>query len=339
VVITSMAAQTGEQIDQKSILGYTSTIYMSQNSLIVAQGVYEEKLLNTTTENQYKVKHYRDGSTTHLVRFDVDKGALSFAAEGEVPGDLLNQFSIDEYRGYIRLVTTINDFEYKIYIDEKHDFENYEDVDDSQTNALYILDSDCKVVGQLTGLAEDERVYSVRFAGDTGYFVTFRQVDPLFSVDLSNPKSPKILSQLKIPGFSQYLHVYGDGLLFGLGMEADPESGQTSGMKLSMFDTSDPTNVTERHKLVLDTYYSEALYNHKAILVLPNKNVIAFPTEDGYAVYGYSSSGFARRGEMKFADAYLGRGVMIDDLLYVCTTNSIGVFELERFAPLCNLKF
>jgi uncharacterized secreted protein with C-terminal beta-propeller domain len=341
VVITSMSAKTGERIEGKSLFGYTSTVYMSQDSLIIAQSVYNEEIVETSTEGQYTVEHHRNGSSTHLVRFSITKGMMAFEAEGEVTGDLLNQFSIDEYEGHIRLVTTVSGSEYKVYVDEERGFENYEYQDNTtMTNALYVLDSDLDVVGKLTGLAEDERVYSVRFSGDTGYFVTFRQVDPLFAVDLSDPTDPKILSQLKIPGFSQYLHVYDDGLLFGLGMEADEQTGRTTGMKLSMFDTSDPFNVTQRHKLVLDTYYSEALDNHRAILVLPEKDIIAFPAEEGYVVYGYSEkSGFSKRGEMKLSGAYGSRGVMIDDLLYICSVDGIGVFELESFTPICNVRF
>jgi len=339
VVVTSMSAKTGEQVDWKSLLGYTSTVYMNQGSLIMAQSVYTPETVSTTMEDQYKVEHHVDGYNTHIVRFAIDEGELSFVAEGEVPGDLLNQFSIDEYDGHIRLVTTVSSNEYKIYTDEKRGFEHYEYLDNATANALYVLDLECEIVGKITDLAKDEYVYSVRFVGDIGYFVTFRQVDPLFAVDLSNPKKPKVLSALKIPGFSQYLHPYGDGLLFGLGMEADEETGMTTGMKMSMFDVSDPTDVTEKHKLLLDSYYSEALYNHKAILIMPDKNIIAFPAEDGYVVYGYSSQGFAKQGEMKFNDAYMGRGVIIDDLLYVCTTSSIGVFELERFTPITDLTF
>jgi len=338
-VITSMYADTGVWIDQKSVLGYTDTVYMNHNSLVIAQGVYEQKLISKSIKDQYKVEHFRDEYNTHLVRFSVQGGNLTFKSESEVAGGLLNQFSIDEHNGYVRLVTSVDYSEYKIYTDEKYDFINYEYIEGSQTNALYVLDSGGKVVGELTDIAKDERVYSVRFAGDIGYFVTFRQVDPLFAVDLSDPKHPTILSELKIPGFSQYLHVYDDGLLFGLGMEADIDTGRTTGMKLSMFDVSDPADVTERHKLVLDTYYSEALYNHKAILVLPEKDIIAFPTDNGYAVYGYSERGFYKRGEMEFAYAYTGRGVVIDNELYVCTVNSVGVFELDHFTPIYSLNF
>jgi uncharacterized secreted protein with C-terminal beta-propeller domain len=149
------------------------------------------------------------------------------------------------------------------------------DEDGSKTfNALYVLDADLQVAGSITDLAQDEVIYSARFDGDIGYFVTFRQVDPLFAVDLSNPKAPVVLSALKIPGFSEYLHLWSDGRLFGLGRDADVETGRAGRMKLSMFDTSDPADVTERKTLLLDSDYSAALYNHKAILISRDKNLI-----------------------------------------------------------------
>jgi uncharacterized secreted protein with C-terminal beta-propeller domain len=238
------------------------------------------------------------------------------------------------------VVTTVSGYEYKVYSDPKHGFENHEYLDDETSNGLYVLDSNLDVVGELSGLAKDEQVYSVRFSGDIGYFVTFRQVDPLFAVDLSDPQNPRMLSELKIPGFSQYLHVYGKGLLFGLCMEADDRTGMTTCMKMSMFDTSNPRDVREKDKLLLDSSYSEALYNHKAILLLPDKNIIAFPADDGYAVYGYSEAkGFSKRGSMKFDNAYQGRGVLIEDVLYICTSEAIGVFELVQFTPIANVKF
>ena len=341
VVITSREANTGELIDSHSLLGYTSTVYMSKDSLLIAQSMYDTQIIDSYIEDTHLVEHTREGYFTQLVRFSIDGGKLRAHAETQVRGELLNQFSLDEYKDTIRVVTTVSDREYKTYTDRKQGFSSYESIQDGPgSNALFIIDRTGEIIGQLTDLAPDELVYSVRFDGDVGYFVTFRQVDPLFTVDLSNPTKPKVLSELKIPGFSQYLHVYGKGLLFGLGMDADEQTGQTGGMKLSMFDTSDPTDVTEKHTLLLDSYYSEALYNHKAILVLPEKNLIAFPADNGYAVYGYDKKdGFYKRGEMSLANAYQGRGVMIDELLYVCTSDTIAVFELERFSLLTSVKF
>jgi uncharacterized secreted protein with C-terminal beta-propeller domain len=340
VVVTSLSAQTGQHLDGLSLLGYTGTVYMSHDNLIIAQSFYDERTGDSWMEGPYLVEESFDGYITSLVRLGLDEGALSFEAEGTVDGDLLNQFSIDEYHDTIRVVTTVAGSRIRTYTDQDRGFVNYEYLDTNQTNALTVLDRDLRIIGAVTDLAPDEQVYSVRFAGEVAYFVTFRQVDPLFVVDLSDPRHPEVLSALKIPGFSQYLHVWDEGLLFGLGMEADEDTGRSSTMKLSMFDTTRPTAVFERDKLVLDASYSEALTNHKAILIVPEIGIIAFPTDEGFIVFTYSKTdGFAQRGRFSFSDAYDARGVLIDDLLYVCSPTHIGVFELERFAPLASIVF
>lgn len=107
------------------------------------------------------------------------------------------------------------------------------------SNNLYVLDSGMRQIGRLEGLAPGERIYSVRYLGEMAYVVTFRETDPLFAIDLSDPRAPKVLGQLKIPGFSEYLHPLDDGLLLGIGQSVD-ERGTANGVKLSMFDVSDP---------------------------------------------------------------------------------------------------
>jgi len=340
-VITSMSVDSGKQLDGQSFFGNTSTVYMNFNSLIIAQSIHEEKVLETSRENGRLIEHRFSGFNTHLSRFSIDKGDITLTAQTQVPGKLLNQFSLDEHQGAIRIVTTTSHREYKTHEEDDRRFMSHEGMSGyTDANALYILDLNGEVIGEITDLAENEDVYSVRFAGNIGYFVTFRQIDPLFTVDLSDPRNPKVLSELKIPGFSQYLHVYGNGLLFGLGMDADEQTGRTNGMKMSMFDISDPTDVSERHVLLLDSWYSEALSNHKAILVLPHKNLIAFPADNGYTVYGYSDeNGFYKRGVIELGRAWNARGVLIDDLLYMCTAGGIDVFDLEDFTQIADIRF
>ena len=129
----------------------------------------------------------------------------------------------------------------------------------NSTNSLLVLDENLKVIGEIEDLAPGEQIYSARFLGDTGYFVTFRNMDPLFSVDLTNPKKPKILGELKITGFSEYLHPYDDNLLLGIGREISPDKGNFKGLKLSMFDISNPKNVTEIQKIVEKSYENLSL--------------------------------------------------------------------------------
>ena len=182
VVSSVDVAKPGEIQDTKAIFSDGGELYVSNDNIYWYETQWSDK-----TETVIKRISYKDGK-------------LKAEASGKVDGYINDSFSIDEYDGYLRVVTT-----------------------DDETNGLYILDSKMKEVGSITGLAEGEQVYSARLLGDTGYFVTYEQTDPLFSVDLSDPKNPKIIGKLKIPGFSEYLHFYGENLLLGIGMDVDED--------------------------------------------------------------------------------------------------------------------
>ena len=137
--------------------------------------------------------------------------------------------SMDELNGYLRVATTNNTYTYSIYADDKQGFENYKDGSQKTANALYVLDSGLNIVGRAENVAPGESIYSVRFDGVAAYICTFRQIDPLFAYDLSNPTRPVKLGELKLPGFSEYLHVWSAGRLFGLGQSAT-EEGSVTGM-------------------------------------------------------------------------------------------------------------
>jgi uncharacterized secreted protein with C-terminal beta-propeller domain len=322
----------GKLVSNKSVLGYGNNIYSSISSLYVTS-----------------YSSINDGTTytgaTKLYRFSLSNGNIALKAEGIVPGSILNQFSMDEYKDVFRIVTTVNSYSYKTASSSDGKVSSRSIEQSSQYNALYNLDMNLKIIGKIENVAPGERVYSVRFTGDLGYFVTFRQVDPLFAVDLSVPSNPKILSALKIPGFSQYLHPFSDSLLFGLGRDADITSGRAGFIKLSMFDVSDPKNVRESSKLIIDgVYYSEAMYNHKAILVDSGKNIIAFPADGKYLIYSYSNDkGFKQEavitpdGSLKYN--YNTRGLYIGDYFYVVTDSGIASYMLGSYKNVSNLKF
>lgn len=277
-------------------------------------------------------------TATNLMRFSLDNGKIELAATGSVPGTLLNQFSMDEYKDIFRVVTTASEYT-ETRSGDIVDGTVSVGMNGGTTNALYTLNQKLEIIGRIENVAQGERVYSVRFSGDIGYFVTFRQVDPLFAVDLSNPEMPKILSYLKIPGFSDYLHPYASGLLFGLGHDAD-QNGAVNGLKLSMFDVSDPTDVSEKHKLVLkDAYWSEASYNHKAIVVSPDRNLIAFPCDSRYLVFEFSDdTGFTRVGEIFNDASYNQRGLYIANVFYVCSNNAISAYSMNGYVKLATLN-
>ena len=270
-VAASYDIASGERLSSQSVLGGGDNVYMNKDNLYLCASIYDDGAGKTYKDGSYTVTDYTSSVNTVVNRFAIADGKLTFAANGAVPGALNNQFSLDERDGYLRMATTEQTYSYSVYRDEKHDFENTKaDEDGMQTrNDVYVLDASLKTVGSVTGLAEGEQVFSARFDGDYGYLCTYRQTDPVFAVDLTEPTNPKVVGELKLSGYSDYLHVWSDGLLFGLGMETQSVGANTTvdGMKLVMIDTSDPAKLHDLHTQAIDADYSEALNNHKAILV------------------------------------------------------------------------
>ena len=316
----------------KALFGGTGNIYCSGEHLLIAQSNYEEGVSPIAPDKNGKnVQITTSESTTKLVLFSLDGGKIEKLASGSVPGYLLNQFAMDEYKGAFRIVTTVNKWVQYVYTDgvDTYDYES------ENYNCLYTLDAELNMLGKIENLAKDEWVESVRFDGDIGYFVTFRQTDPLFAVDLSDPAKPRVLSSLKIPGFSEYLHVYGEGLLFGIGYQADEDTGRREGVKLSMFDTSNKARVTELTTERLDATNTVVGYNHKAILVDVNRNLIAFPADGAYYIYSYSAQkGFEQLKKVGVTNdmwSYDLRGLFIGQTFYVVSEKGIAIIDMNTW--------
>jgi uncharacterized secreted protein with C-terminal beta-propeller domain len=241
-----------------------------------------EKIENAITDYEAKIEAERRKTVIHKIK--IDDGYIDYDIKGEVHGYLLNQFSMDEHAGYFRVATTT-------YI--------YTRRDNTMYNNVYILDENLEQVGKIEDIAPEERIYSTRFLGDRLYMVTFKRVDPLFVIDLSNPSNPEILGELKIPGYSDYLHPYDENHIIGIGKET--ESNQwggisTKGVKLALFDVSDVTNPTQ-----IDTYEigqsgtdSEALNEHKAFLFDKEKNLLVIPVREMKDRYFDNKLGYYR---------------------------------------------
>ena len=324
----------------KALFGGTGNIYCSGEHLLIAQSNYTEDVRPIAPDKNGKnVQITASESTTKLVLFSLDDGKIEKLASGAVPGYLLNQFAMDEYKGVFRIVTTVNKWVQYIYTDgvDTYDYES------ENYNCLYTLDAELNMLGKIENLAKDEWVESVRFDGDIGYFVTFRQTDPLFAVDLSDPNRPKVLSSLKIPGFSEYLHVYGEGLLFGIGYQADEDTGRREGVKLSMFDTSNKAKVTELTTERLDATNTVVGYNHKAILVDVNRNLIAFPADGAYYIYSYDAQkGFEQLKKVGVSNDMWSdglRGLFIDKTFYVVSEKGITVIDMNAWEVETSLKW
>jgi uncharacterized secreted protein with C-terminal beta-propeller domain len=244
-------------------LGGGDITYASTKNLYVSAADYNASTTNETTRVSAPV--------THVYKFALAEGAVTFSSAGEVPGTPLNSFSMDEHNDYFRIATTVNQW---TSTTESGSLQTW--------NNLYTLDSSMNIAGRLEHIAEGERIYSARFIGDRSYLVTFKQTDPLFVIDLAVPEAPQILGELKIPGFSNYLHPYDDTHLLGFGQdtEATPEGGVlTKGVKLALFDVSDVANPKEMHKLTIgDSWsYSPLSWDHKALFFDKKRNLLGFP--------------------------------------------------------------
>ncbi len=312
--------KSGALAAHRAVLGADGTVYMNKTSLYLSASRAEQETLRSYKESVYDVSECAARQYTDIMRLNVPD--LSAAASGTVEGYLDSQFSMDEYKGAVRVVTTSTPSYWSIYTDAERELESckYDTERSVTSNNLYILDGQLNKLSSVEGLAENENVYSVRFDADFVYFCTFRQVDPLFAADLSDPKAPRILSELKISGFSEYLHKWSDERLFGLGSEADEDSGVSTGLKLVMFDTSDKADVTVKNTLNLsEGSYTSALYDHTALLISPERNIIGFCADDSYLVFSYSDeNGFEKRSETALGDddasmraAYVGKYVYI----------------------------
>ena len=339
LVISAIDLASAKSTSAESVLGGAENVYCNTEHLYYTFTKRDEK--------QEGIKRIHLNTTT-IVKMKLDPKDITLVADGVVDGTPLNQFSMDEYEGNLRIVTTLDKTVVKDRgaLNSNVTDDSIASVEYTKSNNLFVLDEKLNVIGSLTELAKNERVYSVRFDGEIGYFVTFRQVDPLFTVDLSNPKAPRILSELKIPGFSEYLHPFDEGLLFGFGKSAT-ENGLVTGLKLSMFDVSNPADVTENDVTPIDAVWSEASNNHKAIMVDGTKNIIAFAAANDYGkyhvyIYGYTpEKGFYERAEIDIGGGYWdasARFMWIGDHFYIITKSEIYAYSMDIFAPTGSLE-
>ena len=265
-----------------------------------------------------------------LVGIELQPDAVPLVATGEVDGWLPSQFAMDEDAGgRLRVATTSGG--------------NFSPVA-RNSNGVYVLaqdGTDLKTVGSVTGIADGEHLTSARFVGDSAYLVTFRQVDPLFSVDLADPEHPKVAGELKVPGFSSYLHPAADGLLLGLGRDAD-EAGRITGLQLSLFDVSRPSRPVrvDAEAIDLGGAYSNsaAEYDHHAFAYFPESQVVAVPV-DAYNFEGAGShrvvvfkvskgQGLVPLGEVSL-DENASRTFRIGGVLYVVSQNTVKAVTVD----------
>lgn len=304
ILVSSLDVNKPDKVlDSKLVIsGYAQT-YISKDALYL----YEED--------------YDGAMITNIAKFALDEGRISGVAATAVRGYVRDTFAINASDGYLRVLTT--------------DYSTEDEV-----NALYILDENLKLTGQLTGIAPGEEIYAARFMGNTGYFVTYRNTDPLFTVDLSDPAKPEIIGELKVTGFSEYLHFWDDTHLLGIGYESDEKTGNIENIKLSMFNIENPGEVTEEAKLVLkDVDYSEALYDYKSVIISKDKNLIGLVCEDysgsgikqTYQIYSYENGIFKKQAEIpgiNGANYENVRGMYSGNVFYLWINDNITSYDM-----------
>ncbi|MDH3696824.1 MAG: beta-propeller domain-containing protein, partial [Nitrosopumilus sp.] len=243
----------------------------------------KEKLFEKIREalNEYDAKIQEETRKTIIHKISIDEDKIEYVAKGSVPGRLLNQFSMDESGDRFRVATTE-----EYYIQHQGTI---------RSNAVYVLDEQLNIVGELDGIAPDESIFSAKFMGDRLYLVTFEQIDPFFVIDLATD-TPKILGELKIPGFSNYLHPYDEEYIIGIGRdtkEVDNGRVQQLGIKIALFNVADVNNPKVADDIIVgdSSTYSEALNNHKAFFFDKTSGVLSIPISgDAKNLNGISSS-------------------------------------------------
>ncbi|MCP8321104.1 MAG: beta-propeller domain-containing protein [archaeon] len=301
------------------LTGVTSSMYVSLENVYLVVPNTNLWILNVEGEANEE---------TLIYRIKLNEDEIVLEADGSVPGYVLNQFSMDEYNGFFRIATT-----------------KWTSI--GSENDLYVLDMDINIVGELEGLAPEERIYSARFINDRCYLVTFRQIDPFFVIDLGNPTEPKVLGFLEIPGFSGYLHPYDENNIIGVGMEEGK-------VKLSLFDVTNVNAPIEKARFVVQGGWSNTpvLYDHKTFLFDRSKQLLALPVSiswfdvisneykgfwQGAYVFNLSlEQGFVLKGNITHqSDAQfesnieVKRILYIENVLYTVSDEKIKMNELE----------
>jgi inhibitor of cysteine peptidase len=388
-VVTLDADNVESVVGSVAVMANAGTIYASTEALYLTDTDY-------TVDN-----NYRETTAIHKLAFNAD-GVAEYAASGSVPGRLLSQFSLGEYNGYLRVATHSSDYSFgggEIFADggsatdvasspvtvsdssdgraqDQDPADGTTSPDDTVTvtaapvqsgakNAVYVLGENAgnlEVVGQIEDIAPGEQLYAARFMGARGFLVTFVQIDPLFVLDLAEPTHPQIAGELELPGYSDYLHPFGDNLLIGVGRSTreSPWGGSApDGVQLSLFDVSDLANPTLVDQLEVGGYgsSSDVSYTHKAFTFLPERGLLAIPAQlmseqsdpwgsgvwrgpefDGVVCFNVTTGGFAELGRVssvvyeEFGWTQWRRAAIIDDALFAVTPAGVRAVDLADFA-------
>jgi len=333
------------------LLAEGQTLYASQDNLYVATSPWMAWRMPLSEDDIDKNETF----STQIHMFDIsDPDTTTYVASGDVEGTLLSQWSMDEYEGTLRVVVT-----------DENPWWGSSDVPDTAVVTMQRDGDELVEIGSVDGLGKNERVYAVRFIEDKGYVVTFRQVDPLYVVDLSDPEDPAVTGELKINGYSAYLHPIGEDLLLGVGQDATDE-GRTLGTQVSVFDVSDPTDPRRLSRMTFEDAYSDAEWDHHAFLWWAPEEISVLPlqrwswderteTEDyfsGAAVLKISPQRVKQVGEIRHPgftedeceecgewSAPITRSLVIGDMLFTFSETGALASDLDSFEDITWMPF
>lgn len=307
LVVSSVSMDNPDKVvDNTLIMNDYVEIYVSNNAMYL-----------------YNVQYRGENPLTQIAKFNLQNGYISAVAAATVPGTVQDTFAVNEYKGNLRILTS-----------------HWDTSISDRTNQLYILDSKLKAAGKIENIAEGETIYAARYFGDLAYFITYRNIDPLFAADLSDINNPKILGELKITGYSEYLHMWGEDKLLGIGYETDEKDGSREGIKLVMFDISNPAELSIIDTVVIKTAdYSPALFNYKTVLADAFTNMIGFVTADysedklEYRMYSFTDGQFQEKlviekDSLKYQESY--RGLWAGNYFYMANPAEIESFDYTK---------
>ena len=316
--ICSFSIEDKKAVNVESFMGMNPTIYCSLDNMY---------FVNSTSK-------YSKDNRIEILKVKLANNELKLDSRAVLPGTINDQFSIDEYNGYLRVATT--EYVYDTWLWE----EDYEE--ERILNHLYVLDDKMKLVGQTDDYGVNEKIYSVRFIKDVAYVVTFKEIDPLFVMDLSDPKNPTIRGELKIPGYSSYLHPYDDTHIIGIGYntKSNGYGGYVNdNLKMSMFDVSDLDNPKELYSINIGenkSVSSQITSNHKALLYDKERSLIGFPLTDGgksgFVIYKINKDNFENIVSHFDTDktyySSIQRIIYIEDIVYALSSKDLKSYDL-----------
>lgn len=320
-------------VSSKAYMNVSGSLYMNDNSIYLTFAFYDNDAESNKKSSNEEAKMSGDaavGLKTDIIKFSFSDGKVDLTADKRISGSILDQYSMDDYKGYFRVAVTTQN-------------KRFED-----KNKLLVFNSKLEKVGEIDNIAKGESIKSATFEGDRAYVVTYEQTDPLFTFDLSDPNNPKVLSELKALGYSTHLRAYRDDLLIGFGVDADKDGIET-GIKLSMYKKNSDGNTSELDSISFGDYNvyftSGALYDVKELLIDGEKNVIAFSFNKydnnidkdirGFKILSYDDKGFKVEKTIRVDSSYVSfdtaRIIYSGDYLYAFSDNTVNVLDLNSY--------